>query len=369
MLSIDNIITVSVAQSPTVLGVKNVNNLALFTDDTAPEGFDTYAAYTSATEVASDWGSSSTTYAMANAIFSQVPNILDGGGMLFIVAIETDETLAAAIARVADTIFFGGILSTAYPSGSDIATLATAVQAMEQKMLFFPSNDDSLIAGSYTTIKDASNSKTRCLLHKDSAATALLFAAAYASRLLSVDFSGSNTFSTMNLKSLAGIDADTAITQTIFGNAETAGVDLIVSYNGLTRVASFGANRYADEVYGINWFSTAIQTAGFNALQLVSSKIPQTEAGVSVVKGAYRQVCEQAVSNGFLAPGTWAGSDWIGNPADMARNIQERGYYIYSQPISKQSAADRAARRVPTIQIAAKMAGAFHKGNIIVNVE
>ena len=99
-----------------------------------------------------------------------------------------------------------------------------------------------------------------------------------------------------------------------------------------------------------------------------STKLPQTEDGISVLKGAYRQVCEQAVANQYSAPGAWNNATTFGNQADFVRNISERGYYIYSAPIAKQLAADRAARIAPLVQIALKEAGAVHKANIIVYI-
>ena len=76
-----------------------------------------------------------------------------------------------------------------------------------------------------------------------------------------------------------------------------------------------------------------------------------------------------AVNNGIVAPGTWNGAIPFGNPDDFKRNIEERGYYIYSLPISQQSQTDREARKAPVVQIALKFAGAIHSSEVIVNIE
>ena len=111
-----------------------------------------------------------------------------------------------------------------------------------------------------------------------------------------------------------------------------------------------------------------MEVAGFNVLAQTQTKLPQTEAGMDVLKGGYRTVCTQSVVNGMVAPGSWTSPDTFGNPEDFKRNIEEQGYFIYSQPISQQSSVDREARKAPVIQIALKLAGAVHSSDVIVNI-
>ena len=86
MLNLTNVIQVSVALAPTGLGEYNVNNIALFTTEqflSNPDN-DDYRVYVSPSDVATDFGSGSEAYDQANAVFSQNPNILAGGGNLII---------------------------------------------------------------------------------------------------------------------------------------------------------------------------------------------------------------------------------------------------------------------------------------------
>lgn len=390
MLELTNVINISVTQAPIGLGAYNVNNLALFTRDVPiTGGYGDYGVYVSASGVATDFGSESETYQQAVAVFSQNPNILAGGGNLIVVPFEADssssssssgtlgggggvgvdvESLLEAINRTKDLIFYCGIISTSYPASADMEALADAIQAMGDKILFLPSATYSNVASEFTDIKDALDSNTRCLYYSTSALDARLFAAAYAGRGMSVNFTGSNTAITMNLKQLATIDPDDAITQTIYTALRTAGVDTYIDYAGVPSVASNGANRYFDEVYNLVWLVSALKVAGFNALARVSNKIPQTEPGMGLLKSAYRLVIEQALNNGYIAPGQWTSFEWFGNQEDMNNNILERGYYIYSQPVNLQAVEDRAARRAPLIQIAIKEAGAIHSSNVLVNI-
>ena len=371
MLELVNVISVSVSQAPVGLGNYNVNNVALFTSDAflVNTGSDAYRVYVSPSAVGTDFGTGTETYQQALALFSQQPNILAAGGSLIIFPlVGGTEDLATAIARTKDLIYYCGIISTSYGLNSTWAALATAVQACGDKIMFLPSNTYSDVAGAFTTIKGATCSATRCMLHTVSALQARLFAAAAAGRGLSVNFSGSKTAITMNLKQLATIPVDTGITQTYWNAAQTAGVDLYVSYAGVPAYVSNGANRYFDDVYNLIWFVSQLKVNGFNLLAGVGTKVPQTEPGINLLKGAYRQVCEQALNNGYVAPGAWNSAEWFGNQDDMVNNILQRGYYIYSQPVNQQLQADRTARKAPLIQIAIKQAGAVHSTSVLVSI-
>jgi len=290
-----------------------------------------------------------------------------GTGLTVTISTVTTETLTQAIARTQAYLYYVGIISTSYGANTTWPALAAAVQGYQNKILFLPSNSIPDIQGAFTTIQAATDYNTRCLFYSNSASLqARLFAAAYASRLLSVDSSGSSTAITMNLQQLETVAADTGITQSIVGLCQAAGVDIYPSTAGYSGVYSNGANKYADEVWNLIAFVASLEVAGFNALATVGTKVPQTEPGVSTLKNAYKQVCQQFVSNGYIAPGAWTSAEIIGVQADLISNIAQYGYYLYSVPVNQQSTADRAARKAPTISIAIKEAGAIQSS--IVNV-
>lgn len=373
-LSLSNVINVTVLSTPSGLPLPNINTIGLFTHE-APLvswGAVEYKVYMLPSEVATDFGSTSETYYQALAIFSQNPNILSTGGYLVVIPRTSAgaEKIETALARVYQQIFFFGILVTEALSGGDFVNLSAAVQTYD-KMLFYGSYtaaDYTATTGMFDVARLASKTHTRCLFYSTTAAAARLMAAAYASRALSVDFSGSLTSATMHLKTLATISADSAIDQTAITAVQVAGVDVYPNIAGLPCLFTAGSNQFFDEIYNELWFKIALQTAGFNYLKQTNYKIPQTEIGITGLKGAYRQICRQAVSNGFLAPGSWTSATTFGNPTDLIRNVADAGYYIYSLPVSAQSTADRVARKAPLIQIAVKAAGAVHQSNVIVNV-
>ena len=87
VLPVSNIINVSVTQTPSGLAERNVNSVMLLTNDT-PNNVDSFRTYVSASQVAEDYGTSSVTAQMANAIFAQTPNIRTGNGVLNIAPMQ-----------------------------------------------------------------------------------------------------------------------------------------------------------------------------------------------------------------------------------------------------------------------------------------
>ena len=123
--------------------------------------------------------------------------------------------------------------------------------------------------------------------------------------------------------------------------------------------------QYFDVVHSSDWLQNAIQTAVFNVLFTVGTKVPQSDAGVNQLIAAVSQQCDQARINGMIGRGVWTGPP-IGNLA--TGQTLGNGYYVYAPPIASQSQADRAARKAPVIQTAIKLAGAIHSSNVLVSV-
>lgn len=381
-LPLSNVINVTVIAPGQSLGSPNMSALALISQD-APIGWSsgqTYGIYTDSDQVATDFGSTSNAFAIANAIFAQTPNILTGGGYLVIIPRLTSPSLESvqdALIRMSDVIFFEGVLidEEMDSQASAFASLSAYCQSAQKIFFYASSVIANLQPGSILDlVRQAGNTYTRCLyygnelLNGASVQQTQIFAGAYAGRGLSVDFAGSDTMATMNLKALATITPDQTIGQTQWQLAKTAGVDIYPSTSGVPGVQCFGANSFFDQVYGRAWFGFQLAVEGFNYLAQTSTKIPQTEDGIIGLQNAYAQACAQGIRVGYLAPGAWTLSTKFGNPADLVRNVADFGYYLYHTPVAKQSSADRAQRKAPLIQIAAQEAGAVQQSSVIVNV-
>lgn len=356
-----------------------LSTILLLTDEEPANSItESYMISRTATAIIQQWGTETEVAKQAQAIFSQQPNILANDGYVIVAPYKnTDETYSQAITRLAGEIYFEGILTTRTVTDDEAVAASTLVQSMNNRILMLPaSNTNALTASTGLFAKVASNTRTKCVLYtlgedeETAALNARLFAAAYLSRGFAVNYSGSNTTITMNLKDLVGIQADTNISEGILSQCVAIGADCFPSIEGLAKVIS---NRqggmYFDQVTNQIWFLNAIQRAVFNVLAQTNTKIPQTEAGLEKITKAIRQVCNQGVINGFLAPGTWNSPDTFGVQSDFLRSIEEFGYYIYHQPVSEQLQSEREQRKAPLFSIAAKESGSVHQANIVIYIE
>ena len=480
-------VNVSIAATPTGLADYNTNSIAIFTND--PAGFsEAYRAYMTPDAVSTDFGSDSLTYAMANALFTPVPNFRTGGGYLYIfpfkgvnatagtlttadisanitnfkevtngvlnltidgtvtqvtgldfssvktladivtvlqnqnldVYIEATETaikftskrfgtdaavtmaeasdagdatdlygatyfngatatpttgtnasgqtLAEAVAAAQQQVYFGGVLTTQYCDNATVQANAAAIQALDCTY-FETMTSMKNIAELGADIKAAGLGKTRSLELSNGAKEAKIAIATYATIAKSVNWNGSNTANTMNLKTLTGCLPDNGLSDTYVLSAQTNGVDIYANTGGLSVVYSNDNNGYTDDIEANLWQLKATEVAGFNFLRQTNTKIPQTESGMNGLKNSYAMVCEQAITNGSSVPGTWNGVIPFGDPEDFKRNIEEKGYYMYSLPIAQQSQTDREGRYAPLCQIAQKRSGAFHFSEVIINIQ
>ena len=291
-------------------------------------------------------------------------------------AIIGAETTSQAIARLSQQIYTEGILTTRTISETEAIDASNLVEGMPNNILFLTDISTSTIAdgGLFNTIQN--NKNTRKLLYltggtaDDIRANAKLFAAAFASRGLSVNYAGSNSTITMTYKDLAGVPVDTNISETIFAQCEDVGADVYCSIEGLAKVISFKqGGLYFDQLANQIWLKTTVQTTVANLLFTTRTKIPQTTQGVNTIVNAILGVLNQGVINGMIAAGEWNSPDTFGVYADFMRNIRTQGYYVYFTPLAEQSQADREARKCPVISIAVKEAGAIESANIIIYLE
>lgn len=338
------------------------------------------ANYLDLTEAVATTGTNSIPAVLAQDIYGT--NFLNGSqavstpGQNQQIITTPGETLTQAITRMAGNIYFEGILTTRNLSDTEAIEASNLVQSMNNRVFPLPASSTIALAKDGLFSKTFSNTKTKNLLYTygntqdEAALNSRLFAAAYLSRAFAVNYSGSNTTLTMNLKDLTGIQADSNITETILNQCQNLGVDCFPSIEGLAKVISNAqGGMYFDQILNQIWFVNAIQRAVFNSLATTRTKIPQTEAGLESLRTAIRNVCAQAVTNGYLAPGTWNSSDTFGDYDDFHRNIREFGYYEYHPSVSEQAQAEREQRQAPLWQIAGKEAGAVHSANILIYIE
>jgi hypothetical protein len=175
----------------------------------------------------------------------------------------------------------------------------------------------------------------------------------------SVDYEGSKTTITYKFKQLPGLSASdlsssqaSAISSFDANYYANFGTQLSGDSVAILAEGVCASGRFIDEVVGLDWLQNAIETDVFNYIFQSTTKIPQTDEGVSGIVQVLSGVLDTAVTNGLLAPGTVT--------IDDDEVFLDKGYYIYQGLVEDQSQADREAREAPPISFIAKGAGAIH---------
>jgi hypothetical protein len=186
-------------------------------------------------------------------------------------------------------------------------------------------------------------------------------------RILTTRWNGGNTAITLMWK-----QQPTILPEILIGQEADAlmhnNCNVLAEYQNDVSIIQYGVcsgGQFIDTVIGADAMSLDIQTEVFNALYSNTSKIPQTDGGMTQLCLAAESACLRFVDNGYLAAGVWNTSGFGG--LDTGEWLS-KGYYVYAARISTQSAADRAARRAPLIQVAAKAAGAIHTADVLITV-
>lgn len=186
-------------------------------------------------------------------------------------------------------------------------------------------------------------------------------------KALGVDYTANSNVITLMYKQLPGIVAE-SLNSTQASAVEAKNCNVFVNYNNDTAIVQRGtvsSGSFIDISTGTDWLAVTLQQSLYNLLYTSPTKIPQTDAGVQLLTTTCEAVCSQAVINGLLAPGVW-NSAGFGLLAQG--DFMPKGYYVYAPRVATQNPADRAARKAPPIQVAAKLAGAVHDVTVAVTV-
>lgn len=269
-----------------------------------------------------------------------------------------------------DFYFYASMFaSTVIPTDEQYVAVAAYVEAANNKHVFGITSDDTSILTANDTDNIAYDLKTlgynRSFVQYCS--TNAYAVASFIGRFVTVDFNGSLTVITMMYKQEPGVAAE-SLTSGQADACQDANCNVFVNYNNDTMIIQYGtmaSGTFFDDVYDTDWLGLAIQNNVFNLLYTSATKIPQTNAGNHLIANAIEAACVQGVVNGTLAPGQWNGPSF--GQLETGGYLP-KGYYIYTPDISSQSQGEREARRSVTFQVAAKLAGAVHTVDIVVNV-
>lgn len=304
---------------------------------------------------------SSDEYKAAVAYFSQSPvpeNVAIG------VKLSGESDLQALNACRAFNENFYTVCFAYTTTDSNISSLASAVEAFSiPTILLYQTSDSNCLSTGQSnvlkTIQTAGYNKT-CGFYS----TQAQFIAGVMGVICGLNSMQPNSMYTLAYKSVVGFNPE-AISDTQLA--------AIKSYNGnvycqFGRRYNFiaqgvmGSGRYVDQQYMMDAVYFLIQQN--TVAGLVSRRVvPQTESGVTDIIAFITTACETLRSIGMIAGGVWTG----GNVLELSTgDALPNGYMIQAGSIAAQSAADRAARKSPTIYVALKSAGAIE--HVIVQV-
>ena len=262
--------------------------------------------------------------------------------------------------------FYWVVLASALATQANIVNAAAWVEANDH-MLGFDTNTAGVAATAAdtltTTLLDADEERVFGIYSGTQDYKALSLAA----RFSSVDYDVPGSIITGNLRTLPNTAPD-ALSDTQIAALTAKRTNYYVTIGG-SNVLRMGwtYETWIDSRAFVDWFSDSVQTAIFDLLR-TGSAVPYTDRGIDVVRDAIIGVCETAVNNGGISPGTVTDSlarqirDVTGNGA-FDGNLTS-GYLVHMPTAASVTADDRAARLLNGVRIFATGSGAIHNVNI-----
>lgn len=182
-----------------------------------------------------------------------------------------------------------------------------------------------------------------------------------------IDFNGIDTTETMMFKQLPGVSiSNFSLTELTVLRSKNCNYYISVGGNPMFAQGQMADGSWFDQVQGLDWFAAAVQNAAFGTFYR-NPKVAQTDRGVATLVHDIQSPCDQAVTNGLIAPGVWNGAP-IGTVLKTGQTLN-KGYMIISGSVDDQPQNVRETRIAPPITIVAKGAGALQGANIILRFE
>lgn len=316
---------------------------------------------------------SSVSYATVEGVGTDISSLLKlsfATNIAIVPGYDTEEPVAAvAILANKSAAWYGLMFASTTPvDDSQSLLVSDFVEAQDITRIYGVTvNDPNVLSALVTTDmaslqKAAGYKQSLCQYSQTAFAIASLFG-----RMFSVDFNANSSTITLMYKQEPGVTGED-LTTTEANVLKDKRCNVFTDYVNDTVIIQYGVMSgpaYIDEIHGLDWFQDAVQNACYNVLYQSTTKVPQTDAGQNQLVNAVGGVCDEAVNNGLVAPGTW-NADGFGTLVNG--QYLKTGYYIFANPIALQSQSDRETRVAPPIQVAIKLAGAIQELDVIVNV-
>ena len=147
-------------------------------------------------------------------------------------------------------------------------------------------------------------------------------------RAFTVNFAGWRTTITIKFKQEPGIVAET-LTQTRALTLQQKNCNVFVNYDNDTAILQEGVMCNADffdERHGTDWLQNYVQTNYYNRLYTSSTKVPQTDEGITDLLTNVEASLAQGAENGLIARRV----GWRRFRRAEYRRHADKGYYVYS---------------------------------------
>lgn len=360
MLNISRIINITVDFPSSSVTTQNFSLGLILSKNSVVSKTDRVKTYSSVDDmVTAGFASNSVEVAAATLYFSQNP-----APSQIAVGVKDDaETAVAALTacRAANNNWYACLFIGAVKA--DISALAAYVEsASPATVMFYTTSDSDVLAGTAgnvcLTLQTAKYRRTigQYSTYANAAASIMGYACGAASTAYDLAFKPEPGVSTESLTSAQASILD------------GENCNYYAAYNDTYKFFMKGVmadGSHFDEVIGIDILTADIQAAMMAAITS-AKKIPQTDAGTTIITAAISGACNAALKRGFIAPGTWNGATVL-NLATGASLAS--GYSIQAETYSNISSADKAARKTPPIYVCIILAGSGESFTIAVNVE
>ncbi|EGT9091023.1 DUF3383 domain-containing protein [Salmonella enterica] len=377
-LPLNRVTNVTVTLSARAAQGRNFGSMLILGNSTVIPITERLRLYSDPADIGDDFGVDSEEYKAAVVWFSQSPRptqLYVGRWIDSLTSAESGptETLLQAVNALLDyNSWYGLHLAVPvadYPDDADLISVSSAIEsATVSRILAITSSEADILSSAVETdlatkLKAAKYSRTYIQYSSTSPYAAL---SAFG-RAFTVNFTGSNTTITLKFKQLPGITYETIGTSQ--ANAlEAKNCNVYVYYENDTAILEQGVmcnGDFFDERHGLDWLQNAVQTADYNTLYTSTTKIPQTDAGTTTRIANIEKVLDVADKSGLFAPGIWTGGPMgqFGTGDTLTK-----GYYTWADTVDNQLQTDREARKGVPIQVAAKLAGAVHYGDVAITV-
>lgn len=170
-------------------------------------------------------------------------------------------------------------------------------------------------------------------------------------RAATVNFEGTNTTITLNLKQAPTITAEELNTSELAAlRDKRINVVVVIGRDAIGYTESRMANgSWLDTVHGLMWLENRIEVDLFNLLYTTNTKIPYTTLGLNMTEAQLERSLQAAVRNGLAAPGFLPDGTYL-----------PEGYLITKIPLSQVSASDKTNRIYRGLGFKLVGAGALH---------